>query len=322
MLKPALRNRCRVDSCRLPFGRPMFRMLPLLLFHGAPLRVETMKPGIIHIGGTPDKRRGRMPTRSRREGFPVEWSHAARSTRKEGGHAHSRMKCAPWGTLNTEKWTGTPLPDEMRSLGYPRDGKVDGQGSGRTDGEGAGRRPGQDPPLPSARSARGGAPVRLHARRHRRRDVRIDPCPAIPFPRSAGVRGLPSGSPFLGVRDVPAARPGPRGQDAARGGDRVPARGASRGDRGGGLPVTLRGDGPPGVPGAFHRSVGRLRPFGGRRILPGRPLLAGRTAVSGIPMEHRGGAPERGGALQDPLDAVFVPASRGGTWTPGRTFSR
>ena len=198
---------------------------------------------------------------------------------------------------------------------------MDGQGSGCTDGEGAGRRPGQDPPLPSARPSRIGALVHLHARGHGGGDVRVDRCPAISLPRSAGVRALPSTPPFLGVRVVPAARPGPRGQDAGRGGDRLPARGASRGDRGGGLPVPLRGDGPPGVPGAFRRSVGRLRTFGGRRILLDRPLLAGRPAVSGNPMEHRGGAPERGGALQDPFGAVLVPASQSGTWTRGRTFS-
>ena len=202
-----------------------------------------------------------------------------------------------------------PLPAEGAPRGTLGNGKSVGQGSGRTDGEGAGRRPGQDPPLPSARSERGGAPLRLHARRHRRRDFRTVPCPAIPFPRSAGVRGNPFGSPFLGVRAVPAARPGPRGKDAGRGGDRVPARGAPRGDRGGGLPVTLRGDDPPRVPGAFHRGVDRPRPFGGRRVLPGRPLLRGRTAVSGIPMEHRRGAPGHRGALQNPFGAVLVPPS-------------
>ena len=127
-----------------------------------------------------------------------------------------------------------------------------------------------------------------------------------------GVGGLPAGGAVFRVRAVSAAWGGPRGQDAGRGRDRVPARGASRGDRGGGLPVALGGDGPSGVPGAFHRSVGRLRPLRGRRILPGRPLLAGRTAVPGIPMEHRGGAAERGGALQDPFGAVLVPASRAG----------
>ena len=136
-----------------------------------------------------------------------------------------------------------------------------------------------------------------------RRYLFLDPPESTVFPRR---------EPVFRVRAVSAARAGPRGQDAGRGRDRIPARGASRGDRGGGLPFALRGDGPPGVPGAFHRGVGRLRPLGGRRILPGRPLLAGRTAVPGIPMEHRGGAPERGGALQDPFGAVLVPASRAG----------
>ncbi len=32
MLKPALRNRCRVDSCRLPFGKPTFRTLRFFSF--------------------------------------------------------------------------------------------------------------------------------------------------------------------------------------------------------------------------------------------------------------------------------------------------
>jgi hypothetical protein len=48
-----------------------------------------------------------MPVRSRRGSFPVEWGHAARSMRKKG-------------------WVGTPLPDEMHSLGYPHNGKVVG----------------------------------------------------------------------------------------------------------------------------------------------------------------------------------------------------
>jgi len=161
--------------------------------------------------------------------------------RKVGRAPHSRTKCAPWGTLDTKSWTGTPLPDEMRSLGTLDTKSWTGRGSGGADGEGAGRRHGQDPPLPSARSPRGGAPVRLHARRRGGRDLRVDPRPAIPLPRSAGIRGLLPGSPLPGIRAVSAARAGPRGQDAARGGDRVPARSAPRRDRGGGLPVALRG---------------------------------------------------------------------------------
>ena len=96
-----------------------------------------------------------------------------------------------------EKRTGTPLPDEMRSLGYPIDDRKGGRdgGSGRTDGEGAGRRPGQDPPLPSARPPRIGALVRLHARGHGGRDVLVDPRPSIPLPRSAGRPWTPFGVP-------------------------------------------------------------------------------------------------------------------------------
>ena len=69
-----------------------------------------------------------------------------------------------------------------------------------------------------------------------------------PWPASRGTssstrrqRRTPCGSAVLLVRAVPAAREGPRGEDAGRGGDRVPARGASRGDRRGGLPVPLAG---------------------------------------------------------------------------------
>jgi len=36
------------------------------------------------------------------------------------------MYGAPWGTLTTERWSGTPLPDVRRSLGYPHNGKVVG----------------------------------------------------------------------------------------------------------------------------------------------------------------------------------------------------
>src|SRR5512143_2465763 len=193
-----------------------------------------------------------------------------------------------------------------------------GQRSGRTDGEGAGRRPGQDPPLPSTRLHRIGGPLRLHARGHGRRTVDPAPRPSLPLPRSGGAGGFPGGDAVFGVRGVSAARGGPRGQDAGGGRYRIPPRRAARGDRGGGLPGALRGKGPPCVPGAFHGGVGRLRTLRGRRILPRRPLLAGRTALPGVPVEHPGGPAERGGALQDAIGAVFVPASRAGCGHRGR----
>jgi len=43
-----------------------------------------------------------------------------------GGRPHSRTNYAPWGTVVMGKWTGAPLPYELRSLGYPHDGKVVG----------------------------------------------------------------------------------------------------------------------------------------------------------------------------------------------------
>src|SRR5512141_1191947 len=45
-------------QCRLlqaPLRQADVQDVALLLFHGAPLRLETVKPGIIHTGGTPDK---------------------------------------------------------------------------------------------------------------------------------------------------------------------------------------------------------------------------------------------------------------------------
>ena len=68
-----------------------------------------MKAGIIHIGGTPDKR-----------------SNAnADVTAEEEVCGRMGAHCA--GDANGRERANAPLPDEMRSLGYPRCGKLIGQ---------------------------------------------------------------------------------------------------------------------------------------------------------------------------------------------------
>src|SRR5512143_351241 len=135
MLKPALRNRCSVDSCRLPFGRPTFRTLRFfsfmaLLFRWKRRNVELYTPWL-HLTSWCSV--SQIPLHS----IPDEIA---------AGMDSGRMgpRRAPWGTLDTERWTGN-------------------DGCGCTVGEGSGRRPGQDPPLPSAQPPRIGGLVRLHA---------------------------------------------------------------------------------------------------------------------------------------------------------------
>src|SRR4030042_1442969 len=57
--------------------------------------------------------------RARRGRCSVEWGHGERSMRKEGWVPHSRTIYTPWGTLDAERWAGTPLPGEMGSPGAP-----------------------------------------------------------------------------------------------------------------------------------------------------------------------------------------------------------
>jgi hypothetical protein len=58
MLKPALRNRCRVDSCRLPFGRPTFRTYLLYGASRETVKLELYTRPILPRRRPPETRQG------------------------------------------------------------------------------------------------------------------------------------------------------------------------------------------------------------------------------------------------------------------------
>ena len=265
-----------------------------------------------------------MPMRSRRERFPVEWGHAARSTRKEGrverptpgrNAPHSRMNFAPWGTLTVGRTEGTPWGtlDTERMDGHEEavvlmaKAPVPGRVKTRL-----------CPPLAPAEAARLYACMLGDAAEEISSVGRIARYLFLDRPVAANTL---RGAPFSSFERFPQ-----RGKDL---GEKMRDAAATAFRRGARRVVIVGADCPSLSAGTVRRaflelSTGASVVFGpsadGGYYLVG---LACRTnACSGDSVEHAGGAAEHGGPLQDLSIAVLVPASRSGTWTPGRTFSR